>query len=103
MTSGVAGRYAAALFDLAKDAGSLDTVHQDLTDLKRLLGESADLTELVRSPLFSRDERPLSGQRMAAHAAFRMQETKALTCSVTFSVLTTPSMVMRQPMLSLSP
>lgn len=56
MTSGVAGRYAAALFDLAKDAGSLDTVHQDLTDLKRLLGESADLTELVRSPLFSRDE-----------------------------------------------
>jgi len=51
MTSGVAGRYAAALFDLAKDAGTLDTVHQDLTDLKRLLGESA-----VRSPLFSRDE-----------------------------------------------
>ena len=30
----------AALFDLARDAGTLDTVHQDLTDLKRLLGES---------------------------------------------------------------
>lgn len=56
MTSGVAGRYAAALFDLARDAGALDTVHQDLTDLKRLLGESADLADLVRSPLFSRDE-----------------------------------------------
>lgn len=56
MTSGVAGRYAAALFDLAKDAGSLDAVQQDLADLKRLIGESADLAELVRSPLFSRDE-----------------------------------------------
>ncbi|MGE4059513.1 MAG: F0F1 ATP synthase subunit delta [Sphingomonadales bacterium] len=56
MTSGVAGRYAAALFDLAREAGALDTVQQDLQDLKRLLGESADLAELVRSPLFSRDE-----------------------------------------------
>jgi F-type H+-transporting ATPase subunit delta len=56
MTSGVAGRYAAALFDLAKEAGALDAVQQDLSDLKRLLGESADLADLVRSPLFSRDE-----------------------------------------------
>jgi F-type H+-transporting ATPase subunit delta len=56
MTSGVAGRYAAALFDLAKDADLLDAVHRDLADLKRLIGESADLAELVRSPLFSRDE-----------------------------------------------
>ncbi len=56
MTSGVAGRYAAALFDLAKEAGQLDAVQQDLADLKRLIGESADLAELVRSPLFSRDE-----------------------------------------------
>jgi F-type H+-transporting ATPase subunit delta len=56
MTSGVAGRYAAALFDLAKDADLLDVVRQDLADLKRLIGESADLAELVRSPLFSRDD-----------------------------------------------
>lgn len=56
MTSGVAGRYAAALFDLAKDAGLLDAVQQDLSDLKRLIGESPDLAELVRSPLFSRDD-----------------------------------------------
>lgn len=56
MTSGVAGRYAAALFDLAKDADALDAVRQDLADLKRLIGESADLAELVRSPLISRDD-----------------------------------------------
>lgn len=56
MTSGVAGRYAAALFDLAKDAGLLDVLQRDLTDLKRLIAENADLAELVRSPLFSRDQ-----------------------------------------------
>jgi F-type H+-transporting ATPase subunit delta len=56
MTSGVAGRYAAALFDLARDAGLLDVVQQDLADLKRLIAENADLAELVRSPLFSRDQ-----------------------------------------------
>ncbi|MEN3951890.1 F0F1 ATP synthase subunit delta [Iodidimonas sp. SYSU 1G8] len=56
MTSGVAGRYAAALFDLAKDAGLLDVVQRDLADLKHLIAENADLAELVRSPLFSRDQ-----------------------------------------------
>ena len=38
-----------------------------------------------------------------AHAAFSRQEVKALTSCVIFSALTSPSTVMRQPMLSLSP
>ena len=42
-------------------------------------------------------------QLMVAHAPFRTQEVKALTSFATFSALTTPSTVMRQPMLSLSP
>lgn len=52
--SGVAGRYASALFDLAKDAGSIDAVAGDLTALERLLSESADLRDLVKSPLYDR-------------------------------------------------
>src|SRR5271168_2657164 len=39
----------------------------------------------------------------AAHAAFSRQKVKALTSCVIFSALTSPSTVMRQPMLSLSP
>lgn len=54
--SGLAGRYAGALFDLAKDGGALDQVHADLSGLKGLLNESADLTRLIESPAISCDD-----------------------------------------------
>jgi F-type H+-transporting ATPase subunit delta len=55
-TSGIAGRYAGALFDLAKDQKALDQVHSDLTGFKGLLSESADLTRLIESPAISKDD-----------------------------------------------
>jgi F-type H+-transporting ATPase subunit delta len=54
--SGVAARYAAALFDLAREEGALDAVATDLANFQSLLDESEDLTRLVRSPVFSSDE-----------------------------------------------
>jgi F-type H+-transporting ATPase subunit delta len=48
--SGVSGRYATALFDLARDAGKVDVVAGDLASFGRALNESEDLTRLVRSP-----------------------------------------------------
>ena len=54
--SGVAQRYAAALFDLARDEGALDAVAGDLANFRALLDESEDLMRLVRSPAFSSDE-----------------------------------------------
>ncbi|HAM47815.1 MAG TPA: F0F1 ATP synthase subunit delta, partial [Alphaproteobacteria bacterium] len=51
--SGLAGRYATALFELARDAGELDTIAGDLTTLKSLIDDSQDLRRLVRSPVFS--------------------------------------------------
>jgi F-type H+-transporting ATPase subunit delta len=56
LVSGIAGRYATALFDMARDAGQLDAVAKDLDALSALLADSADLVRLVRSPAFSRDE-----------------------------------------------
>jgi F-type H+-transporting ATPase subunit delta len=52
--SGVAGRYASALFDLADETKSLDKVAQDLATFRRLLEESVDLNRLVASPVISR-------------------------------------------------
>ncbi|MBM3566248.1 MAG: F0F1 ATP synthase subunit delta [Alphaproteobacteria bacterium] len=52
--TGLAARYAAALFDLAEEKGELDRVAEDLGRLAALTGESADLRRLIRSPLFSR-------------------------------------------------
>ena len=54
-TSGVAGRYASALFDLADNAKSLDQVAQDLTDFRKMAGESPELSRLLASPVIGRD------------------------------------------------
>ncbi|QIB34058.1 F0F1 ATP synthase subunit delta [Ancylobacter pratisalsi] len=54
--SGVAGRYATALFELARDAGVIDAVKADLERFGALIAESDDLKRLVRSPVFSSEE-----------------------------------------------
>jgi F-type H+-transporting ATPase subunit delta len=56
IVSGMAGRYATALFELARDEKSVDAVKADLDGLDALINESADLSRLVRSPVFSADE-----------------------------------------------
>jgi len=54
--SGVAGRYATALFELAENDSQLDVVADDLAQLGAMLEQSDDLARLVRSPVISRDE-----------------------------------------------
>ena len=51
--SGVSGRYATALFELARDEKSIDAVKADLDRFEAMLADSADLKRLVRSPVFS--------------------------------------------------
>jgi F-type H+-transporting ATPase subunit delta len=53
--SGMAGRYAIALFELARDNRAVDAVKADLDRFDGLLTESADLRRLVRSPVFAAD------------------------------------------------
>jgi F-type H+-transporting ATPase subunit delta len=53
--SGLAERYAAALFDLADERKALDQVAGDLQSLRAMLRDSADLRRLVRSPVLSRE------------------------------------------------
>ncbi|MDO9059667.1 MAG: F0F1 ATP synthase subunit delta, partial [Bradyrhizobium sp.] len=47
--SGVSGRYATALFELARDEKSIDAVKADLEKFEAMLADSADLKRLVRS------------------------------------------------------
>ncbi|HKO71648.1 MAG TPA: F0F1 ATP synthase subunit delta [Bradyrhizobium sp.] len=53
--SGVSGRYATALFELARDEKMVDAVKNDLDRFDTMLAGSADLKRLVRSPVFSAD------------------------------------------------
>jgi F-type H+-transporting ATPase subunit delta len=56
LISGMAGRYATALFDLAREANAIDAVKADLDRFDALVAESRDLVRLVRSPVFSAAE-----------------------------------------------
>jgi F-type H+-transporting ATPase subunit delta len=56
IVSGMAGRYAGALFELALESKAVDAVKTDLEKFDTLVAESPDLTRLVRSPVFGADE-----------------------------------------------
>ncbi len=54
--TGIAGRYATAIFELAEDTRALPAIEKDFAALREVLAESADLTRLVRSPVFASDD-----------------------------------------------
>ncbi len=54
--SGVAERYASSLFELALEAGALDTVGADLNRFQAMIDSSDDLKRLVLSPVFSAED-----------------------------------------------
>ena len=56
ISSGVAARYATALFELAKDANTLPSVEKDLDVIDNALSQNYSLRDLFQSPVYSRDE-----------------------------------------------
>jgi len=56
IVSGIAGRYASALFELAKESKALDKVGEALDKFAALLDGSEDLDRLVRNPVFTAEE-----------------------------------------------
>jgi F-type H+-transporting ATPase subunit delta len=58
--SGMAGRYATALLELALAENALDAVKGDLDRFDALVAENIDLNRLVRSPVFTADEQTRS-------------------------------------------
>jgi F-type H+-transporting ATPase subunit delta len=56
MMASMAGRYAVALFELAKDQRQLEQVERDLTSFQAMLDGSADLRRLVLSPVITAED-----------------------------------------------
>jgi F-type H+-transporting ATPase subunit delta len=52
----LAGRYASALFDLAREKKQIDAVSRSLDALGQALADSREFHQLVSSPLIDRDE-----------------------------------------------
>jgi len=66
--SGVAERYAAALFDLSREGDGIEAVEADLSTLWRLLDEAPDFRRLVESPAFSAEDQERAVAAIAARA-----------------------------------
>ena len=56
ISTGIAERYATAIFEIAKENKDLAGLESGINDLAAALGESADLRDLIASPLVSRAE-----------------------------------------------
>ncbi len=55
ISTGIAARYATALFELARDGGTLAALEADTAALGGALAESADLRAMIGSPIYARD------------------------------------------------
>lgn len=56
ISTSIAGRYAAAVYDIAKDSDAVSTIEADIDALQSALNESEDFRTLIRSPIYTRDE-----------------------------------------------
>jgi F-type H+-transporting ATPase subunit delta len=56
ISTGIAARYATAMFELAQEGGALDALEADIAALDAALADSADLRDLIASPIYGRDE-----------------------------------------------
>jgi F-type H+-transporting ATPase subunit delta len=66
--SGVAGRYASALYALADEQRQTGEVAAALATIKAMIGESADLQRVLRSPVFSSQQQTKALDALLARA-----------------------------------
>ena len=77
VSTGIAGRYATAVFDLAKESKALAALEADVDAIDAAMAESADLKALLSSPLYSREE-----QGAAIAAIAKKMKLSATTSNV---------------------
>ncbi len=56
ISTGIASRYATAIFELAKEDQAIDALESDVDALGAALKESRDFRELISSPVYSREQ-----------------------------------------------
>lgn len=68
LVSGVAGRYALALFELARDEKQIDEVSRHLDQFDAIYNESDDLRRLVKSPAYTAEQQKPAIEAILAKA-----------------------------------
>ncbi|MEL7091090.1 MAG: F0F1 ATP synthase subunit delta [Pseudomonadota bacterium] len=80
ISTGIAARYATAVFDLAKEAKAIKDLEKDLDTLSTAIDDSADFAALIHSPIYSREEQGAAITAIAKKAGLTslMSNTLAL-------------------------
>ncbi|KQI69083.1 ATP synthase F0F1 subunit delta [Loktanella sp. 3ANDIMAR09] len=66
ISQGIAKRYALAVFELAKDGNEFKVMEGDVVALQTALNDSADLRDLIHSPIYGRDQQFAAIRAVAA-------------------------------------
>lgn len=78
ISAGIAERYATAVFDLVKAGDGIPQLEEDLGVLDSALEQSNDLSALVSSPIYSRDQQQAAITRVAEQAGLSKTMTNTL-------------------------
>ncbi len=80
ISTGIAQRYASAVFDIAKEGKSVKAIETDLDALQGAMSDSEDFRNLINSPIYTRSEQ---GAAIAALAKkMKLSSTMANTLAL---------------------
>ncbi|MCR8826130.1 F0F1 ATP synthase subunit delta [Pseudosulfitobacter koreensis] len=65
ISTGIAKRYATAVYDLAKEANSVQAIETDITALQDAMAQSDDFNAMIHSPIYTRDQQAAAVQALA--------------------------------------
>ena len=78
ISTGIAARYATAVYDLAKDDKAVGTLEGDIDILSAAIADSADFNALIHSPIYSREEQAAAITAIAKKAGLSALMTNTL-------------------------
>ncbi len=80
ISTGIAGRYASAVYDIVKEGKKVKALESDLDTLQDALSDSEDFRDLINSPVYTRDEQ---GAAISAIAKkMKLSDTMSSTLSL---------------------
>ncbi|MEM9578671.1 MAG: F0F1 ATP synthase subunit delta [Pseudomonadota bacterium] len=66
ISTSIAGRYATAVYEIAKDENAVPALEDDINALRSALAESDDFRALINSPVYTREEQSSAISALAA-------------------------------------
>ncbi len=78
ISSGIASRYASAVFQLAKESNSVAKIESDVASLDAALADSAEFNDLISSPVYTREQQSAAIAAIAKKAGLTETMTNVL-------------------------